>query len=360
MEDIKKESKRYLLIFTATTIGLLALIALFIYIVDPFFQYRTRDKQYILNPIYNNPGLAKHYDYNTVVIGSSMVQNYNLETLRKIEGVKPVKLASGAISIPEITFLYNQTNKKDVNTYIINLDMVQFNEWMPPFRYPNYLFSGKILDRLQYHFAYESVVRYGLTDAILAPYLALTKEKDIPEKLKKRYSIDDIGNFSLDAVYNDAERVKDLYHRGITVQTPQMYEMDERMISNIDKLLSNLEIDKNLDKQFIFVLPPYSAAYWHVTKKDNYYHYLLDGIKYLCRQTDKYKNVRIQFFYNLKQVTDLSRYSDITHFDPETSDYMLENLTNSDYTITVQNMDEWLNILDSTVIDFEERNLDWL
>lgn len=360
MKESSKQSVQFIKVFTIVTACLLALIALFIYIVDPFFQYRVRDKQYILNPIYNNPGIAKHYDYNTAIIGSSMVQNYNLETLRQDSTVKPVKLASGAMSISETIFLYSQTDKEKTNTYIINLDMIQFNEWIPEFRYPEYLFSNKILDRLRYHFAYESVVRYGLTDAVLYPYIAATDEEDIPLKLKKRYSIDDIGNFSLDDTFDDAEKIKQMYRNGQTVSSPYIYQMNTRIKYNIDKLFNHLEIDKYPDKEFIFVLPPYSALYWHITKEANYYHHLMNNVKYLCRKTKDYKNVRIQFFYNLEQITDLNRYSDVTHFDPATSDYLLNNLRNDKYTITTTNMNEWLKQLTDTVISFEEENADWL
>ena len=359
MDRTNKQSKRFAFVFAVTTVSLLALIALFIYIVDPFFQYRVRDKQYILNPIYNNPGLAKNYDYNTAVIGSSMVQNYDLDILKRDGKTKPVKLASGAMTISEMIFLYSQTHK-ETETYIVSLDMVQFNEWMAPFRYPQYLFSGKFLDKVRYHFAYESVVRYGLTDVVLSPYIALTDEEDLAPKLKKRYSVENIGNFSLDAVYNNADRIKRMYRNGQTVSQPQQHEMSERMVGNINSMLDKMEIAKNTDKDYIFVLPPYSALYWHITKEGEYYDHMNYGLRYLCEKTATYPNVHIQFFYTLDQVTDLQRYSDVTHFDPETSNYILENIRNKEYTITSENIDIWLNELDSIVTQYEKDNADWL
>lgn len=360
MDNKAKETKRFLVVFTITAIALLILIGSFIYIIDPFFQYRTRDKQYILNPIYVNPGLAKNYDYNTAIIGSSMVQNYDLSVLRQDSLVKPVKLASGAMTIFEMNVILSLIDTSKVNTFIINLDMIQFNEWHILSKYPEYLHSGKLLDRLRYHFSYESVVRYGLVDLALIPYLAYTNEDDVPQKLQHKYKIDDIGNFSLDATYNDAERIKNMYHSQQTVNTPYGYQMNRRMKINIAKLLSYLEIDKYPNKEFIFVLPPYSALYWHITKRDGYFYHITNNIKYICRETEKYNNVRIQFYYNLDQITDLSKYSDVTHFDPVTSNYMLKNLRNDKYTITTQNMNQWLNQLDSTTVKYERENADWL
>lgn len=354
------DSKKFLLYFFGSLAGFLLLIALFVYILDPFFQYRIRDDRYILNPIYNNVGLAKNYDYNTAIIGSSMTQNYDLSILERDSLIKPVKLASGAMTIDEMQFLYNQTNQEKTNRYIISLDMIQFNEWLPAFRYPSYLFEGGILDRLQYFYAYESTLRYGLTDLLMVPYMTFTKEEDLPQKVKFRTHIDDIGNFSLDAVYNDAERIKRMYHSGQTISYANPFEMNVRMKSNIDNLLRNIDLEKNKDKEYTFILPPYSALYWHITKEDQYFYNILNNIKYLCRATEKYDNVRIQFYYNLDEITDLARYSDVTHFDPQLSNFILENRENDQYRITTENMDQWLKDFDDRIIQYRVDNQDWI
>lgn len=360
MDKKTVETKKYLTVFACTTLGILSAIALFIYIIDPFFQYRTKDNSYILNPIYVNPGLAKNHDYNTAIIGSSMVQNYDLSELRQDSLVKPVKLASGAMTIFEMNIILSLIDTTKVNTFIVNLDMVQFNEWHILSKYPSYLHSGKFIDKLRYHFAYESVVRYGLVDLALIPYLAWKDGEELPIKLQHRTKIDDIGNFSLEATYNDEERIKNMYRSNQTVTSPNTFQMNHRMKLNIDKMLSYLEVEKYPNKEFIFVLPPYSALYWHITKREGYYHFLINNIKYICRRTAQYDNVKIQFFYNLDQITDLNRYSDVTHFDPQTSDYILNNLKNDRYTITTKNMNQLLNELDSTVTQFESENTDWI
>lgn len=360
MSKTSSETKNFLKVFTISTLLILGSIALFIYILDPFFQYRTKEGEYILNPIYVNPGLAKNYDYNTAIIGSSMVQNYDLSVLRQDSVTKPVKLASGAMTIFEMNIILSLIDTAKVNTFIVNLDMIQFNEWHILSKYPEYLHSEKLLDKVRYHFAYESVMRYGLVDMALKPYLAFIDKENIPLKLQHRTKIDDIGNFSLEATYNNVERIKNMYHMEQTVNTPYGYHMNHRMKLNIDKMLSYLEIDKHSNKEYIFVLPPYSALYWHITMRDGYFYYIINNIKYLCRRVKDYENVRIQFFYNLEQITDLNRYSDVTHFNPETSNYMLNNLRNDKYTITTKNMNQLLNKLDSTVYEYENQNADWL
>ena len=360
MKSGNETSKRFITAFFLGVASLLLIIAATTYLVDPFFQYRIRDNQYILNPIYVNPGLTKNMDYNTVIIGSSMVQNYDLSILRKDSLTQPLKLASGAMTIREMKLLYSLVDKEKANTFILNLDMIQFNEWLPTSRYPEYLYKGRFLDKLQYLFAYESTIRFGLVDMALIPYMALTDIEDRPERLKQKTNIDAIGSFSLESIYNDEERIKRMYHEGRTVSRPYMFQINSRIKSNMDELLTQLDPENNQDKQFIFVLPPYSALYWHITKRDGYFYHLINNIEHLCRVTDKYKNVRIQFFYNLEQITDLNRYSDVTHYDPATSNYILSNLHNDKYRITKENMNQTLKEFDNRLIKYREDNTDWI
>lgn len=356
-----KQSKKFLAVFTACTLFLLALIGISIYLIDPFFQYRTKDNSYLLNPIYINPGLTKNYDYNTVIIGSSMVQNYDLSLLKQIiPNVKPVKLGSGAMTITEIKELYAHLNIDSVQTFIINIDIIQFNEWLQKSKYPSYLFSENILDKLRYHYAYESVVRYAFADVILGGYLHLVGKEDIPEKLKYRTSIHDIGNFKLDAVYNDPELVKQFYKDRSNLTYPNMAEIKERIENTITELIEDLEINKHPDKQYIFVLPPYSVLYWIITQIDEYYEPMMNGVETLCKVTEKYPNVQIQCFYTIPDVTNMNAYSDVTHFSPDISNFILNNLYNDTYTIDIRNMDNKINQLDSIIIHFKEQNKDWL
>lgn len=356
----KNQSKRFVITFVISVFAILSIIATIIYWLDPFFQYRVRDNQYLLNPIYVNPGLARNYDYNTAIIGSSMVQNYDLSILRQDSLVKPLKLASGAMTIREMKLLYSQVNKEKTNTFIFNLDMIQFNEWLPASRYPKYLSGESILDKLQYFFTYESTVRFGLVDILLIPYMAIYDEDERAPKIKQKTNIDNIGSFSDESVYNDPERIKQMYLEHRTVSYPFTLYMNSRIKENIDQLLITLDLENNKDKQFIFVLPPYSALYWHITKRDRYFYYLINNIKHLCRITENYSNVRIQFYYNLEPITDLNRYSDVTHFDPEISNYILKNLYNDDYRITKENMNQKLTEFDQRIIKYREDNKDWI
>ena len=67
-------------ILTLLTVGVIN------FLLDPFQQYRKANfyKPIYDNERYLNPGLAKTYDYNQVIIGSSMTENFLLSDAKDI------------------------------------------------------------------------------------------------------------------------------------------------------------------------------------------------------------------------------------------------------------------------------------
>lgn len=355
----KYKPKRYIAMFTMAAIALLLGLGLISYIVDPFFQFRVKENsRYFLNPRFVNGGLAKHYDYDVVALGSSMVQNYNLSIIRKNNpGAKPVKLSTGGMNLNEMEYLYSFIDKEKTKECIINLDMPLFNNKYGGVRYPRYLYDDGIMNKLKYLYGYETLIQFVPIDIGLTLYLK--DSKNVTPAYKMKTSIDEIGNNSLETEYN-ATHVKRLYARGATVAYQPLDSMEYRMQNRLDSLLSRLEIDRYKNIQFTFVLPPYSALYWYHIGKLGYKNQFLDFAKYLNASVSKYGNVKIQYYFDCEEIIDLNNYSDITHFSPLISDKILENINNEDYTLTDLNIEAKRQRLDSLLTIFFENNKDWL
>lgn len=352
--------KRYLIVLSVATAFFLFLIGLLGYIVDPFFQFRVKsDSKYFLNPLFVNGGLAKNYDYNTVVLGSSMAQNYNLSIIRKNDAeAKPVKLSSGGMNIDEMEYLYSFIKKDSTKELIINLDIIQFNNALSGgVRYPRYLYEDGIINKLQYLYSYETVVRYIPIDLGLTFYLK--DDTKLTPQYRRKTSIDDIGNTSMETNYG-ADYVKGLYNRGITVSAQELNGMEDRMASRFDSMLQVFDMSKYKETKFIFVLPPYSALYWQYAQRQGYCTQLMSFVRYLNRVKANYPNMEVLYFYDINEIMNLNNYSDITHFNPKLSDLILENIHNREYILKNSNVESKIQRLDSLVNVFKEENQDWL
>lgn len=357
----KYSYKRFLAVVSVSTILLLLVIGLASYIVDPFFQFRVKnDNHYFLNPWLVNGGLAKNYDYNTVILGSSMVQNYDLSVLRKKDSsVRPVKLSSGGMNNEEMKYLYSFVKKDSVKSFIINIDVPQLNLGFEEVRFPKFLYDNTFKNKMEYLYGYETCIRFIPIDIALSLYL---KNKDV-ESLSPTYrmktDIDQIGNNSHQNIY-DADYVKDMYLSGRTVSVQNLEGIHERMHQKLDTLLACMDLDNYKHIEYTFVLSPYSALYWYHTRKEGYYNQFLDFIYYLNESVGKHDNAKLMFFFDLDEILDLNYYTDVSHFNPSLSNKVLDNVYNPEYELNASNIDYKIQRLDSLVNVFVEKNKDWL
>lgn len=353
----KYSSKRFLTVFTISAILLLLCIGTISYFVDPFFQFRVnKDNHYFLNPRLVNGGLAKNSDYNTIILGSSMVQNYNLSILRENDPTcDPLKLSTGGMNNMELEYVYSFIKKDKVKSFIINLDLPQFNAVFEEIRYPRYLYDDGLLNKLEYLYGYETCIRFTPVNIGLSLYLK--NKASIPTEYKAKTEIDNIGQNIED--YN-AEHVKQLYLSGKTVSEQMQNGMKSRMQDRLNSMLLRIQPEKYPDAQYTFVLPPYSALYWHYTRELGYYNEFIDFVRYLNQKIGTYDNARIAFFFDVDEIIDLNQYSDITHFSPVLSDKILNNISNQDYWLDNSNIETKLQRMDSLVNIFTENNKDWI
>lgn len=67
----------------------------FVYVIDPLQVYRAASypPMFSEEERFQNPGLAKNYEYDTIIIGSSMTQNFVPSDVDRVFGGKTLKLS---------------------------------------------------------------------------------------------------------------------------------------------------------------------------------------------------------------------------------------------------------------------------
>lgn len=356
----KYSSIKYLKVFIVSSIVVLLCIGAISYIVDPFFQFRVNTNgRYILNPRFVNGGLAKHYDYNTVFLGSSMFQNLDMSVVRNnFPNCKPVKLSSGGMNMTEMLYLYSYIKMDSVKDIVINIDMPLFARMDKSMRYPRYLYEDKLINKLKYLYGYETLIQYIPADIGMTLYFK--KGDEIPLSYKMKTDIDNIGSDRLASEFSE-EVVKHQYINNIRgVSYLILSDMNKRMETRWDETLQELNIEKYPEVNYTFLFPSYSALYWHHTRESGYYDNFMNFIHYFIQSIQKYNNVKVAFFLDRDEITDLNNYSDITHFGPQLSDSIALNIHNPKYNLTSTNIDEKIQRTDSLVNSFIEKNRDWL
>ena len=157
----------------------------------PYMHYRVRDNQYLLNSRLVTPGLIRNYDYDTVLIGSSMIQNTDMALFRQLLGGSPLKITTGAISLTEIQKLTAKLQEVGrAENYYICLDEYLFapEKWDDMDRFPEYLLDENPWNDYRYLLGYETWMRFLPIDLALSAAKALGIP--LPEKFTKATSID--------------------------------------------------------------------------------------------------------------------------------------------------------------------------
>ena len=305
-------------------------------LVDPFQHYRKpawyEPHFYRTLQRHINPGLARNHDYDTVITGSSMMENYrNIEAGEILHG-KVINLAMGAATAYELRQLLTTVLATGKARHII-LDL-------------NYnAFSGsptaQVVTEPLPLYLYDDVrwndVHYLLQSQTLA------KSMEIALGLNRgRYSTDadapwywaDDYAFSKEAVL----RGLDLANINRDFRQPQ--RTLEGMLASFETNLLPL-FRAHPEVRFSLVYPPYSALVWKDFQQRGQVDLTLAFKRAVFAAVRDLPNVALyDFQVRLDWVTDLNNYKDIYHFSPRISRQMIEAIAEGKDRVDQTNLED--------------------
>lgn len=345
-------SKKWLIACVALIIAFVTTLSVTVYIIDPFFQFRAKDNAYLLNPIFVSTGLIKNYDYDTLIIGSSMTQNFDMQMFRDELGLKPLHIGIGGIRATEekeLLELAYETGK--AKKYYICAETSLFTADSKQSRIPYYLIEEDFLSRCRYFFNYEAWFRFMPIDV---GFMILDKT-GVEESKKVFYSrsIDRLGDWSLDYKFG-RDIVLNNYKTGAygvsKVETEDLYN---KMRTRIDQYFDCLQLDEG---KHVFFFAPYSMLYW-ASQSDELVDVLLCAKKYFAEKALE-KGLTVYDFQSIDFTDDLDNYRDTTHYKHEINDYMVRCFVTGEHSVTMKNYDEYENKLINMRNDFKTRNIE--
>ena len=322
--------KKWILSTTVMIFILFFLAAVMVVWVDPFFQYHEplADFPYLVdNQLSQNPGMAKHMEYDSVLLGSSMTVNFNTHWFDELLGLKTLKLSySGAYpkdqaNIMDIVF----DSGHDVKAVFLGIDVTTCTGGVDETKYPipEYLYDDNYWNDVEYLFNKDVVLNY-----ILRPIA----DPD-PTDLATVYE-----SWWTDEYYN----IQWVMHN---YEPPELVEAETPADAYLESTAQNLKtnicpyIEQNPDTVFYVFFPPYSILYWNDVMRENHLEATMAQYAYIAKTLFAYDNVRIFYFPNKEEiVTDLNNYADYTHYHRDINRYMTECF--ADGTCEVGNMTE--------------------
>lgn len=342
-------SKKWLIgFFALIAAGMVAVAGLIIY-VDPFFHYHKPWPQffYKLNTErYQNDGIVRHFDYDAVLVGASMIDTYKVSQMNELFECNAIKIPFSAGSYYETNnHLAKAIRTHDVKTVIRSLefqmiiqevDMLRYD--LGTISYPLYLYNDNPFDDVEYVFNKDVV--FNNVMPILEDY-----------KDGRKGGITSFDRYSNYMYYSSTEFSREACLEGRTsFSEPE----DMRELTAEDRELVKANVAQNLiavardnpDTTFYYFIPPWSVAHWGEEYEDGKLMRTLEAEKLMVSMLVECENIQLFSFNMWTDVTEnLDLYKDPVHCTESVHDEILRRMRENDpaYRLTKENYEEFLN-----------------
>lgn len=352
-----KRAARCILTTLVLLLLLLGGVAALNYVVDPFQHYRLAPREQVRFPRvlqrYINPGLARHAEYDFIITGSSLMENYNLAEVAQICNARPVNLATSAMAAYEQRkILELALRHRRPKAVVMSLD---FNSFAAPLDgslpeitepLPLYLYNDNPLDDYSYLLAGPVAMR------------SLAILRDVPVG---RYSTDPDRAWSWDHEVNfsRARALQGIDPASINRNFHQGPRTIEHMRASFEANIVPL-VERNPGTRFTLVFPPYSIVVWADFVQRGQLEVSLAFKRYVVQRLASLPNVRLLDFQWDGAIThNLDLYADIYHFSPAINRQILAAACEDQprHQLTGETIDRFESALRAQVLAFDIKSL---
>ena len=166
-------SKNWTVSLLSVTLFIIVLFGMVQFYLDPLLQYGNERGPLTFrtySEIYSNPGIAKNYDYNAVLLGSSMVENTDINELNGIFDCKTIKVTyAGGSSYNHKKILdtcYNSGHKIEKVFWALDEYALRTDKETPRWPLPEYLYDDNKINDVSYLLNLDIFYYYSLIDSV--------------------------------------------------------------------------------------------------------------------------------------------------------------------------------------------------
>lgn len=320
--NANKFIKSFLVAFLAITLLVAGLVIFF----DPFYHYHkplSFLKSVLSEKEYQVPGSLDNYEYDAVILGSSVAENYNNRWFDENFNCTSIKAIRSYGATYDLIYYLNRAFESHNLKYVfMNLDPTsvtrECEETFESTGAPMYLYDSNPLNDIEYILNKDVLFKQ-------IPYqIASSFMRDYDEG--ESYNWYSSKTFSKDAVFSH-------YYR--SAEASPLKDKEYYM----DNARSNTELIKDIalshpETTFYIFVPPYSIVWWDSTidcgETDSY----LTAEFYALTELLQIDNIRLfNFQQDLDIVYNLDLYMDSLHFSHNINHLLCDYLKEGKYEI---------------------------
>jgi len=326
------EKKKVLRLFGIIGIELF-LIFMVVWFFDPFYQYHTPfgERQAVLFDRDNQmPGSIRNFTYDSVLIGSSVVENCDSTILDGKYGCDTQKVIKASGSTADLLYYLEMAQEnRELKNVFYGVDMPALNSDPKPTLYgediPRYLHTEALIDDGTYIFNKDILME--------------TIPKVLAYEMQGRNVGGDAYNWASGKEFSAAMAMRAYNKPAEELPTQDFTQNLDKISENIENLAK--QIESHPDTMYRFFFPPYSMSWWDCA----YVNGQLEEQFYMLEQVIpvllSYENVEVYYYQDEEEVIcNLDNYMDLVHYSPAINQYMLEQLCSGEGKLTRENWEE--------------------
>ena len=331
--------QKFIKSFFIRSAGLLILLILAVVIFDPFYQYHKPLpglKSVLTDKEYQCVGTLRNFDYDSLIVGSSVCENYNNHWFDEGFGCRTIKAIRSYGATADLCYLLDIAyQNRDLKYVFYNIDPSSLSAstetTYESTGCPMYLYDTNYLNDVSY------VLNKGVILEKIPYMLAFSMKSDYDEGNSYNWA---------QWKYFGADMATGMYNRLSSIKPMAEPLYGKELAGNI-VLLEEL-VKTHPETTFKFFFSPYSMLWWDNVyrsgERDTYLYYEEMAIATLL----EYNNVEIYYYQDNKEIiTNLDNYMDMIHFSKEINQVICnkmsageDRLTKENYKARLQNMYE--------------------
>jgi hypothetical protein len=324
----------WIAVFLSAFFAMAVACALAARINDPLIRFGCDDRpRFWGRGSLMNAGIIRHRDYEAVIIGSSVTQNFDMAFFRRAMGMEPIKLSLGGISVPEMLKFYEMVQARGTAKVImINIDVTGFDgdyDLDDPWgRLPRFMYEDGALNDLRYCLMYEVWFRFIPVNLALRGILAAgLSYANVSDRVNIDRMDDRGGDFT-----PSKEKVLANYTKHRAAEKKRPSASAARMKRNIDAFLFRVLGERREGQSVVFAFPPYSVLYWWDAVKDGNFEAIMDAEEFFVERCAG--SARVVDMQDIDEIADLDNYGDSVHYGPKVQALYAEALLDGTRDLT--------------------------
>lgn len=341
----KTKSKIWVILYLSFVLIALGAVGGLVIYIDPFFHYHkphVDDYYYeIDNQRSQNDGITKNFDYDAIITGTSMTNNFKTSELDELFDVHSIKLPYSGATYKEINdnVVNALEHNKDLKLVVRGLDIGKIVEDKDNMRedlgdYPTYLFDDDYFNDVKYIFNRDVLFNR------VYPMIAASDKDGFEPGIT---SFDEYDNWMSQCTFG-MKTVKPKGVSRITGVKPVHLSEEEKeiLLGNIRENVTSVA-EEHPEVTFYYFFTPYGAVWWlHYVNNGEVYKQV-ESERLLIEELLKYDNIKLFAFCDLPEITtDINNYKDGTHYGEWINSLMLKYMHDGKGLLTKDNYEDYL------------------